>query len=108
MRKEEFDQLLQKVLSGGQETDPVWQLKESIKAVVTFKPMSRILRVSVPHAVVFAIAFVAYAGGGGGSGRRMRPTREKYVSWEPVVGIVSTCEKLIGNGSKKQLRCWRR
>ena len=99
-RKGELDQLLQKVSSRGQETDPVWQLKESIKAVVTFKPMCRILRVSVPHAVVFAIAFVAYAGGGG-CGRRMRPTREKYVSWEPVVGIASTCEKLIGNGSKK-------
>ena len=39
-------------------------------------------------------------GGGGGSGRRMRPKREKYVSWEPVVGIVSRCEKLIGNGKK--------
>ena len=38
--------------------------------------------------------------GGGGSGRRMRPKREKDVSWEPVVGIVSTCEKLIGNGKK--------
>ena len=100
-RKEELNQLLQKVSSGGQETDPARQLKESIKAVVTLKPMSRIRRVSVPHVVVFAIALVADAGGGGGSGRRMRPKREKYVSWESVVGIVSPCEKLIGNGKEK-------
>ena len=56
---------------------------------------------NTPHVVVFANALVADAPGGGGSGRRMRPKRGKYVSWEPVVGIVSTCEKLIGNGKEK-------
>ena len=82
--------------------DPARQLKESIKAVVAFQPMSRIRRLSAPHVVVFAIiAFVADAGAGGGSGRRMRPKREKYVSWESAVGIVSTCKKLIGKGKKK-------
>ena len=49
---------------------------------------------------MFAIAFVVDAGGGGGSGRRMRPKREKDVSWEPVVCILLTCKKLIGNGKK--------
>ena len=43
-----------------------------------------------------------HAACGGGFGRRKskRPKRGKDVSWEPVVGIVSTCEKLIGNGKK--------
>ena len=63
--------------------------------------MSQFQRVSVPHVVVFASALVADAGGGGGgSGRRMRPKRGKYVSWGPMVGIVSTRKKLIGNGKK--------
>ena len=41
-----------------------------------------------------------HAAGGGGSGRRRRPKREKDVNWEPMAGIVSTCEKLIDNGKQ--------
>ena len=58
-KKEEVDELNQKVSFGGQETSPIRQLQASIITVVAVKPMRRVRTVSVTH--VFAFVLVAYA-----------------------------------------------
>ena len=47
-----------------------------------------------------------HSAGGDGSGRRARLKRGKYVSLEPVVGIISTCS--LVTAQKIQLRSRRR